>query len=440
VIQAPQLVQRLQSNPTRRLGGTTAVPGDKSMSHRALILAAMADGASVLEGLLESEDVLRMGAAVQTLGATLLRTDGGRWVVNGAPWRTPDRFLDCGNSGTAARLLMGAIAGRRVIATLTGDASLRSRPMSRVIEPLAAMGADLDQRNFLPITVRGGDLNGISYKSPVASAQVKSAILLAGLHTSEPVEVIEPIPTRDHTEIMLRLFGCDVEIIDRRGGRHVRLGRERALHRCDMIIPGDPSSAAFAIVAALITWDSQITLVGVLDSPLRNGLLSTLVKMGAAIHIENRRQIGGVRVVDLVARSSRLKPVRVPASRVPTMIDEYPLLAVAAAFAEGETIMEGLAELRTKESDRLAAIESGLRLCGVDVQVRGDTLRVTGRGRPEGGALIETHGDHRIAMAFLVLGLASSQPVAVDDAEMIATSFPGFAQYMGKLDADIHPC
>ena len=431
----------LSAFPSTGLTGDIQVPGDKSMSHRALILGALATGETIIEGLLESDDVLRTLDAVHALGARIDKRDDGSWRISGATWRTPVGPIDCGNSGTAARLLMGAAAGFPLVATFTGDESLRRRPMGRVAEPLAAMGARFDRHSSFPITLRGGGLRGIRYESPTPSAQVKSAILLAGLSTSEAVEVLEPIPSREHTEDLLKHLGCEVEIVDRSDGRLVRLGAARRLEGKRIVIPGDPSSAAFPIVAALITRGSEVTVRGLLDSPTRSGLLTTLLEMGADIQLTNRRLAGGSAVVDVTARSSDLKAVRVPKERAPSMIDEYPVLAVAAAFASGKTIMEGIGELRVKESDRLAAIMAGLELCGVAARSAGDSLRVYGcNGPPEGGALVRSELDHRIAMAFLTLGLGASKPVAVDDATMISTSFPDFVGLLRSLGAGIGSC
>jgi 3-phosphoshikimate 1-carboxyvinyltransferase len=429
----------LRATPGHALRGEIAVPGDKSMSHRALILAALARGESRIDGLLESDDVLRTLDAVRAFGAEVERTGTSSWKVTGSEWRSPGRPIDCGNSGTGARLLIGAAARFALTATFTGDESLRRRPMDRVTDPLTAMGASFDSRPHLPLTVRGGRLRGIRHSSPTPSAQVKSAILLAGLGTSEPVEVVEPIPSRDHTEQMLRHFGCDVETGVGDGGHRVRLGTRRTLHGSEVQIPGDPSSAAFPIVAALIVPGSEISMKGILDSPTRAGLLTTLREMGADIRIENPRNAGGCAVMDLTVRSSALRGVTVPKERAPAMIDEYPVLAVAAAFAAGDTVMEGLGELRVKESDRLAAIRGGLASCGVESRIVGDSLSVAGSiGRPPpGGALIRSERDHRIAMAFLTLGLASERPVAIDDATRISTSFPGFADAMGLIGARI---
>jgi 3-phosphoshikimate 1-carboxyvinyltransferase len=414
------------------LRGRIKAPGDKSISHRALILGGLAEGETRIEGLLEGDDVLATAAAVRALGAEVERTGEGAWRVCGGPWTSPAAPIDCGNSGTGARLLMGAVAGRPVAATFTGDESLRSRPMKRVTGPLGEMGARFDGGDTLPITVHGGDLGSIDFENATASAQVKSAILLAGLGSAAEVIVREPRPSRDHSENMLAAFGCEMT----RDGGTVRLGARRGLRGTDVVVPADPSSAAFPLVAGLIVPGSEVTVEGVLMNPLRAGLYETLVDMGADLRIGNRRTVGGETVAQVTARASRLHGVIVPADRAPSMIDEYPILAVAAAFAEGETVMRGLGELRVKESDRLAAILAGLTACGVDARAEDDTLIVAG-GAPAGGGLVTTHGDHRIAMSFLVLGLAARGPVTVDEPHMIATSFPGFVPLMQGLGARI---
>ena len=424
---------RLQSRLCHGLVGDIAVPGDKSMSHRALILGAMAEGETWIRGLLEAKDVLATAAAVQAFGARVDRAARESWRVKGAVWRSPDRPLDCGNSGTAARLLLGAAAGYRLEATFTGDASLSRRPMERVLAPLRQMGARTDGQT-LPVRISGGGLAGISFLNAKASAQVKSAILLAGLRSKDDVEVHEPAPSRDHSEKMLRAFGCDVE--QERG--RVRLGERRQLFGTRVEIPGDPSSAAFPLVAALIIPDSQVTVRSVLVNPLRTGLFETLQEMGADLAVSNKRMAGYEPVADITARFSTLKGIVVPASRAPSMIDEYPILAVAAAFAEGRSEMHGLAELRVKESDRLAAIVAGLRACGVEARDEDDTLVIEGsREAPRGGAKVTAFADHRIAMSFLILGLAARQSVTVDSADMIGTSFPGFEALMRSLGADL---
>jgi 3-phosphoshikimate 1-carboxyvinyltransferase len=422
----------LRAAPGGPLRGHVAVPGDKSISHRALILGALADGETRIEGLSEGRDVLATAAALRALGADVARLGDGHMRVRGAPWRSPHVPLDCGNSGTAARLLLGACAGFPIEVTFTGDASLRSRPMDRVLAPLRLMGARTSDGDRLPVTIQGGGLTEIDYRSPHASAQVKSAILLAGLHAEGEVSVIEPTRSRDHTERLLRVFGCDVTV----DGNTVRLGRNRRLTGTDLMIPGDPSSAAFLLVAGLLVPGSGITVHGLLMNELRTGLFRTLIEMGADLDFANRRLVGGEEVADVTTRHSRLRGIEVAAARAPAMIDEYPILAIAAACAMGRTVMHGLGELRVKESDRLAAIVAGLTRCGVRAEAVGDSLIVEG-GEVAGGATMTTRGDHRIAMSFLVLGLAAQQPVAVDAPEMIATSFPGFAALMASLGANL---
>ena len=414
---------KLTAHPSEPLRGTVAVPGDKSISHRALIIGAMAEGETKITGLLESDDVMCTVEAVRALGAEVVR-EGGVWRVRGGPWRSPAAPIDCGNSGTTARLLMGAVAGRPVSATFVGDASLSRRPMRRVTEPLRQMGARIEGGDTLPITIHGGGLSAIRYTPPIASAQVKSAILLAGLGAEGETAVVEPHESRDHSERMLRLF----------------LAETGTLRGTEIGVPGDPSSAAFPLLAALIVPGSEITVRGVGINPTRTGFFKTLGEMGADLVMTNHSHLGGEPVADITTRHSRLKAITIPASRAPSMIDEYPLLAVAAAFAEGEgeTVTHGLGELRHKESDRLAAILDGLTASGVAVQVEVETMRVRG-GSVRGGTEVESHGDHRVAMAFLVLGLASAAPVSVDGAEMIATSFPGFVPFMRALSAAIAP-
>ncbi|MDX2236690.1 MAG: 3-phosphoshikimate 1-carboxyvinyltransferase [Hyphomonadaceae bacterium] len=431
---------RLEARASGPLSGAARAPGDKSISHRALILGAMAAGETVIEGLLEGADVLATAQAMAAFGAEVARGPDGRWVVRGRGYlRAPETIIDCGNSGTGVRLIMGAAAGYPLSATFTGDASLQKRPMGRVLDPLAQMGARiLDSRDGrLPVTLAGGDLAAIAYRLPVASAQVKSALLLAGLNAAGVTEITEPERTRDHTERMLRAFGAAVESHPHEDGAIIRLQGKQSLHGAIVRVPGDPSSAAFPLVAALITPGSAVRIDGVLLNPLRAGLFETLIEMGADLTIENAREESGEPVGDLVARASRLKGVVVPPARAPSMIDEYPILAVAAAFAEGETVMRGIGELRVKESDRIAVMAVGLSACGVDVREEPDGLIVRGAQSVRGGAAVETHGDHRIAMAHLVLGLAAQRPVAVDEAGMIATSFPGFADLMRGLGADI---
>jgi 3-phosphoshikimate 1-carboxyvinyltransferase len=424
---------RLTASPSDALSGNVEVPGDKSMSHRALILGGLATGETYIRGLLEGDDVLHTAKAVRAFGAEVERLGPGEWRVRGAEWQSPAAPVDCGNSGTGARLLMGAAAGFPISATFVGDASLSSRPMERVLAPLRAMGARTDGSS-LPVTIHGGDLHGLSFVNKKASAQVKSAILFAGLRASGSVEVIEPSRSRDHSENMLRAFGCEVESD---GGR-IRLGERRALQGTDVLIPGDPSSAAFPIVATLLVPGSRVTIRKVMVNPLRTGIFKTLLEMGADLRMENERVEGGEPIADLRVAASPLSGVEVPADRAPSMIDEYPILAVAAAFANGPTVMHGLAELRVKESNRLAAVVTGLRACGVQAREEGDSLVVEGLGdAPPGGAEIRAHHDHRIAMSFFVMGLAARKPVTVDSADMIATSFPDFVALMRSIGAAI---
>jgi len=426
---------------TRRGGalhGTVVVPGDKSCSHRSLIFGAMAEGETHVTGLLESEDVLATSRAVAALGATVERLGAGEWRVVGGPWRTPQSPVDCGNSGTAVRLLMGAVAGMDgVSATFTGDDSLSQRPMRRVTGLLERMGARIEGGDTLPITIHGTALGGIDHRNVPASAQVKSALLLAGLGSGAPVRITEPVPSRDHSEIMLSRFGCPVAVDDTEAGWVTTLADRRSLSGFTIAIGSDPSSAAFPLVAAAIVPGSDVTATGVLVNPLRTGLYETLERMGADIELSNERLQSGEIVADIRVRASSLRPCHVTADQVPAMIDEIPILAVACAFADGESVIEGLAELRVKESDRLGAVVAGLTACGVVALADGDALRIFGRDTVRGGAEVSTHGDHRIAMAFLTLGLASEQPVSVDQPGMIATSFPGYVELMTSLGADI---
>jgi 3-phosphoshikimate 1-carboxyvinyltransferase len=433
----------LTARPGRPLKGRIRPPGDKSISHRALILGALASGVTRIEGLLLSDDVLATAEAVSDFDAHVERgsDDDGPWTVTGKGYfDQPIEIIDCGNSGTGVRLLMGAAAGFPISVQFTGDASLQKRPMGRVLDPLGEMGArwSAEQAGRLPLTLMGGDLKAIAYRLPVPSAQVKSAVLLAGLQAEGGVEVIEPEATRDHTERMLRAFGADLEITAEGRGNRIRLPGGQALTGTHVRVPGDPSSAAFMIVAALITPGSEVTVEGVLLNPLRAGLFETLFEMGADLTVSNAREESGEPVGDLTARHSALAGVDVPAERAPSMIDEYPILAVAAAFAEGVTTMRGIGEMRVKESDRIALMAAGLAACGVTVAEEPEALIVAGTGAaPRGRALVATHGDHRIAMAHLVLGLAAREPVTVDEPGMIATSFPTFQGLMAELGAEI---
>jgi 3-phosphoshikimate 1-carboxyvinyltransferase len=430
----------LTARPASPLRGIVHAPGDKSISHRALILGALAHGVTEIEGLLEGDDVLRTAQAMRSFGAKIEQLGPGRWRVEGAGgFHQPSGVVDCGNAGTGVRLIMGAAAGYPIEATFTGDASLQKRPMLRVLNPLGEMGATwtAQEGGRLPLTLKGGALKGLHYRLPMASAQVKSAVLLAGLNAHGGVTVIEPEPTRDHTERMLRAFGATVEVKDTAEGRVITLPPGQRLAGAQIRVPGDPSSAAFPLAAALIVPGSEVTVEGVLLNPLRIGLFETLREMGADLTIANARDEGGEPVGDVTARYSRLHGVEVPPDRAPSMIDEYPILAAVAAFAEGQTLMRGIGEMRVKESDRIALMAAGLEACGAIVEEEPEALIVTGRPEIRGGAEVETHGDHRIAMAHLVLGLAAAAPVTVDEPGMIATSFPGFVELMRGLGAEI---
>jgi len=424
----------------RTLGGRVRVPGDKSISHRALMFGALATGRTHISGLLEGEDVLNTAQALQALGCPIRRA-GAAWEVQGrgvGGLDAADGDLDFGNSGTGARLMLGVIAGHDMAVRMTGDASLSRRPMGRVLQPLMRMGLEVLDRGkeTLPLRVRGSaDLIPIEYRLPVASAQIKSAILIAGLHAAGETTVIEPAATRDHTERLLSYFGAQVTATKRQGLRAVSIKGDGELAGREVAVPGDPSSAAFLAAAALMVPGSEVTIEGVLINPTRTGFYTTIREMGADVAFLNERDQGGEPVADIRVRHAKLNGVRVPAGRAPTMIDEYPVLACLAAYAEGETRMEGLAELKVKESDRLVATAAGLVANGVAAKIEGDTLIVDGgRGVP-GGGCVATHLDHRIAMAFLTLGLGADAPVTVDDAGMIATSFPGFQRLMEGLGA-----
>jgi 3-phosphoshikimate 1-carboxyvinyltransferase len=421
------------------LKGTVRLPGDKSISHRSLILGALATGVTEVEGLLEGEDVRRTAAAMAAFGAGVERLGEGHWRVEGkGGFSEPGDVVDCGNAGTGVRLIMGAAAGFDLAVTFTGDNSLRGRPMNRVLKPLGEMGLTWTCRSGgrLPLTLKGGGLRHISYRLPEPSAQVKSAVLLAGLHADGGVEVFEPEATRDHTERMLRGFGAEISVTEEGAGRRIVLAGGQKLKAMSIRVPGDPSSAAFPIVAALIVPGSVVTVEGMLLNPSRIGLLDTLGEMGADFSVTNVRDEGGETVADITVRHSALEGVEVPPERAPSMIDEYPILAVAAAFASGETVMRGIGEMRVKESDRIALMATGLKACGVPVEEEPEGMIVSG-GPVRGGATVTTHGDHRIAMSHLILGLAAEQAVTVDEPGMIATSFPTFQTLMRDLGAEI---
>ncbi len=433
------------SRPATPLAGTIRVPGDKSISHRALMFGALAVGETRISGLLEGEDVLRTAAAMRALGAEMVQDGPGAWRVAGrgvGGLVEPADVLDMGNSGTAARLLTGILASHPFFSVLTGDASLRSRPMQRVTDPLAACGARFSARagGRLPLAVEGAhDPLPLEYRVPMPSAQVKSALLLCGLNAPGLTRIEEIEATRDHSENMLRHFGAKVTVEADGAARIITLVGQPDLRAADVVVPGDPSSAAFLVVAALLVPGSLVRIEGVGLNTLRCGLFATLREMGAALSVENERVEGGEPVGDLVAAHSALRAVEVPWERAPSMIDEYPILAVAAAFAEGTTRMRGLKELRVKESDRLTATAALLSANGARVNIQGDDLIVEGGHKPAGGATVQTHMDHRIAMSALVLGLATPAPVAVDDAAFIDTSFPGFVSLLNGLVAGPAP-
>ena len=427
------------------LSGVAEVPGDKSISHRALILGALSVGQTEVTGLLEGQDVLDTAKAMQAFGATVKRLGPGHWTVDGVGvggFAEPDQVIDCGNSGTGVRLIMGCMASSPISATFTGDASLRKRPMGRVTDPIALFGARAYGRKGgrLPMTIVGAaDPVPVSYVTPMASAQVKSAVLLAGLNAPGQTVVIEKTPTRDHTERMLRGFGADITTETTPEGHKITLQGQPELVAQKVAVPRDPSSAAFPVCAALLVPGSDILVPGVSQNPTRNGLFLTLRDMGADIEFLNEREEGGEPVADLRVRYSELHGIEVPPERAASQIDEYPVLSVVAACATGTTVMRGVHELRVKESDRIDAMARGLEACGVRIEEDEDTLIVHGMGpgNVPGGATCQTHIDHRIAMSFLVLGLAAQNPVSVDDGSPIATSFPVFEDLMAGLGARI---
>jgi len=427
-----------------RLMGAVQVPGDKSISHRALILGALAVGETRITGLLEAEDVLNTAEAMRALGAKVERTGAGEWRVHGVGvggFAEPEAPLDFGNSGTGSRLVMGAMATTPISAVFTGDASLRRRPMKRVLEPLTKFGATYEagEGGLMPVTLHGASIPiCIDYEVTVASAQVKSALLLAALNAPGRTRIVQRALTRDHTEKMLAAFGAEISVEPLADGEAIYLMGEAELKPTQVDVPRDPSSAAFPLVAALIVPGSEVSIPSMLLNERRIGLIETLREMGADISIVNARESGGEKIGDLVARFSNLKGVDVPPDRAPAMIDEYPILAVAASFAEGRTIMRGLEELRVKESDRLAAVVAGLCANGVRVEETEDGMIVDGAGADgvKGGGTVATHMDHRIAMSFLTMGFASRDAVTVDDVSMIATSFPEFESLMTNLGAD----
>jgi 3-phosphoshikimate 1-carboxyvinyltransferase len=436
----------LTSTKSGKLTGTIRVPGDKSISHRALMLGAITVGETMISGLLEGEDVLHTAEAMRKLGAKIEKGGDGLWRIHGVGiggLAQPKSTLEMGNSGTSTRLLMGLVGGHNISATFTGDASLSKRPMKRVMTPLEMMGVKFEsaEGGRLPLTLHGPqDALSIEYKLPVASAQVKSAIILAGLNARGITTVIEATPTRDHTENMLRHFGLEVKtekLPD--GSMAISVAGQQEMQPCAVDVPGDPSSAAFPVVAALLQQGSDIRIERVCVGERRNGIYLTLQEMGADVKFEHQRVEAGEQVADIVVTSNgKLKGVNVPAARVPSMIDEFPVLAMAAACAEGTTKMTGLEELRVKESDRLLMIAEGLKSCGVKLEMGEDSLTIHGNGKPpKGGAKIATALDHRIAMSFLVLGSVTDEPISIDDSAPIKTSFPNFEILMNDLGTDI---
>lgn len=440
------MVQKLISSKINTLSGNASIPGDKSISHRCLMLGALAIGETTVSGMLEGEDVLHTADAMRAMGAKIDKDDKGVWHIHGAGLGTllqPEHDLEMGNSGTSTRLLMGLVAGHSISAHFTGDASLSKRPMQRVMDPLSEMGAHFEAQQGcrLPLRVIGArDIMPITYRLPVASAQVKSAVMLAGLNARGRTSVIEEKPTRDHTENMLRAFGGDVQVeILEDGAQAIHVTGQKPLKPCHVDVPADPSSAAFPAVAAILVDGADIVLPNIGINPRRAGVFDMLKAMGAKIIFKNRRIQGGEPVCDLhIKGGAPLKGIDVPPHVNPSMIDEFPIFAVAASCAQGKTVMRDLDELRVKESDRLAMMAKGLSACGVKLEVQGNDLIIHGNGSPpQGGAEIETALDHRIAMSFLILGCVSKQPVTIDDAAPIATSFPGFTDLMNGLGCDI---
>lgn len=431
----------LKSSNSGKLKGRVKVPGDKSISHRALLLSSQAIGTSKITGLLEGEDVIATANALRSMSVKI-SSDDGVWAVEGVGvggLAKSDKIIDFGNSGTGVRLMMGLVASYPFTTSFTGDKSLCSRPMARVTTPLEKMGVHFESEGGvkLPISVIGNDeIMPVTYESPVASAQVKSAVLLAGLNTRGQTTVIEKVATRDHTERMLQGFGAKIDVIKNGSAREITITGHPDLKSMDIDVPGDPSSAAFLVVAALITPDSDIVIENICINPLRTGLYDTLIEMGADIKFTNKRLQAGEDVADIAVKYSKLRGITVPADRAPSMIDEYPILSVAAAYASGETRMEGLHELKVKESDRLQAVADGLAACGVTHQTGEDWLNVEG-SNVKGGGLVETCMDHRIAMSFLIMGLASKLPISVDDGSMIDTSFPNFAELINEIGGKI---
>ncbi len=442
--------QPVISKKSNALKGNPTIPGDKSISHRALMFGGMAIGQTTIYGLLEGEDVHATANAMRAMGSEIIHHENGTWECHGVGiggLQSPTSILDMGNSGTSTRLLMGLVGGHNITAQFTGDNSLTKRPMNRVIKPLEQMGAKIVAREggLLPLSLKGPeDALPITYELPVASAQVKSCVLLAGLSAMGQTTVIEQTPTRDHTENMLRHFGVPVEVEDLTdGGQAISVQGQKDLIGTDVHVPSDPSSAAFIVVAALLNKGSDISIKNILMNDRRNGIYTTLIEMGADISVNNQRIEAGEEVADLRIKGGKtLQAIDVPSSRVPSMIDEFPILAVAASCAKGTTTMTGLEELRVKESDRLLMMYQGLKACGVDLQMGEDWLKIKGKGIPPLGindkeTQIITALDHRIAMSFLVLGTITNKPIIIDDGAPIKTSFPNFIEMMNDLGADI---
>lgn len=440
---------KITSSKSNPLNGTANIPGDKSISHRALMLGGIAIGETIIHGLLEGEDVIATADAMQKMGSKITKNNDNTWTCYGVGiggLQEPDTVIDMGNSGTSTRLLMGLIGGHNITVQMTGDASLTKRPMNRVIKPLEMMGAKITAREGgrLPLCLTGPqDALPIEYELPVASAQVKSCVLLAGLSAIGATTVIEKTPTRDHTENMLRHFGVTVGVTKTEDGAdRISVTGQKDLKGITVNVPSDPSSAAFPTVAALLIEGSKLTMRNVLMNDRRNGVYTTLIEMGADITLKNERIEAGEKVADLVVKHSKLKGINVPAARVPSMVDEFPILMVAASLANGTTTMTGLEELRVKESDRLLMMYEGLKACGVDCEMTDDSMTIHGNGpnpqkAPNGGAEVKTALDHRIAMSFLILGTVTKEPVTIDDGAPIKTSFPNFIDMMNGLGASI---
>ena len=434
-------MQNLKSSKTKSFKGIAKIPGDKSMSHRAIMLGSLAVGQTNITGLLESEDVMATASAFYKMGAKIIINDDGSWSVTGAGLgglRQPNDVINMGNSGTSTRLIMGIVAGHNIKVIMTGDDSLRLRPMDRVINPITQMGAIVDSNDGkLPLVIRGtNEIMPITYELPIASAQVKSATLLAGLTSRGDTVVIESEPTRNHTENMLRHFGAEIETKKQDGKNVIVLKGSPVLKGVDITIACDPSSASFIVASACIVKNSKVEIKDVCMNPTRTGFFTTLIEMGANIAFKNERTEGGEKIADIIVKYAPLKGVDIPASRAPSMIDEYPILSIVASFASGKTKMNGVGELRVKESDRLQVVVDGLNANGVKTQQGQDWYVVCGNENVRGGAVVKTNLDHRIAMSFLVMGLASDSPITIDDVNTIKSSFPSFVDLMQHLGAE----